>query len=63
MNADVALKKTVEESRFDSYEHSNRFENLVYRAVSEELISMSKASSLLQISLDQLKQNLMLTFK
>ena len=63
LNTDVNLKKIVEESRFESYEHSNRFENLVYRAVSEELISMSKASSLLQISLDQLKQNLMLTIK
>jgi len=63
LNADTALKKIVEESRFESHEHSNRFENLVYRAISEELISMSKASSLLQISLDKLKQNLILTIR
>lgn len=58
LNFESNLKQEVELTRYDGLEHSNRYENLVYRAVSEELISMSKASSLLQISLDQLKNKL-----
>lgn len=58
INFEPHLKKQVEEERYDGAAHSNRYENLVYRAVSEELISMSKASSLLQISLDELKNKL-----
>lgn len=58
LNFDTELKKLTEQSRYDGLAHSNRYENLVYRAVSEELISMSKASSLLQISLDKLKNKL-----
>jgi Zn-dependent peptidase ImmA (M78 family) len=58
LNFESKLKQEVELTRYDGLEHSNRYENLVYRAVSEELISMSKASSLLQISLDHLKNKL-----
>ncbi|PWA09501.1 helix-turn-helix domain-containing protein [Flavobacterium laiguense] len=58
LNFDAALKQSVELSRYDGQEHSIRYENLAYRAVSEELISMSKASSLLQISLDELNSKL-----
>lgn len=58
LNANKELKVLVDKSRFDGVEQSNRYENLVYRAVSEELISISKASSLLQISLEDLKNNL-----
>lgn len=63
LNFEPGLKKEVEQSRYDGLEHSNRYENLVYRAVSEELISMSKASSLLQISLDKLKNKLIDTIR
>ena len=55
LNYEPSLKQMIDESRYDGAAHSNRYENLVYRAVSEELISMSKASSLLQIGLDELK--------
>lgn len=58
LNSEPNLKQDVELTRYEGLEHSNRYENLVYRAVSEELISMSKASSLLQISLDKLKNKL-----
>lgn len=58
LNFDKNLKILVEQTRFDGVERSNKYENLVYRAVSEELISMSKASSLLQISLEDLKNKL-----
>ena len=58
LNTDYELKKVIEQTRYDGLAHSNRYENLVYRAVSEELISMSKASSLLQLSLDELKNRL-----
>lgn len=58
LNFDAELKRVTEQSRYDGLEHSNRYENLIYRAVSEELISISKASSLLQISLDNLKNKL-----
>jgi Zn-dependent peptidase ImmA (M78 family)/transcriptional regulator with XRE-family HTH domain len=58
LNFNPALKKAVEQSRYDGTEQSIRYENLVYRAVSEELISMSKASSLLEIGLDELNSKL-----
>ena len=58
LNFDTELKQVTEQSRYDGLAHSNRYENLVYRAVSEELISMSKASSLLQVSLGELKNKL-----
>lgn len=55
LNYDNALKQEVEMSRFEGDENSNRYENLVFRGVSEEFISLSKASSLLQLSLEELK--------
>lgn len=58
LNFEPGLKNIMEQSRYDGLGHSTRYENLVYRAVSEELISMSKASSLLQIGLDELKNKL-----
>jgi len=58
LNVETNLKLEVEKSRYDGLEHSIRYENLVYRGMSEELISMSKASSLLRVSLDQLKEKL-----
>lgn len=54
LNIEPNLKALVEACRYKGIAHSNRYENLVFRAVSEELISMSKASSLLQISLEEL---------
>ena len=55
LNFEAGLREMIEQSRYDGLAYSNRYENLVYRAVSEELISMSKASSLLQLGLEELK--------
>ena len=47
INFNPDLKKFVNESRFESPEKSNRFERLIYRALDQELISVSKAASML----------------
>jgi Zn-dependent peptidase ImmA (M78 family)/DNA-binding XRE family transcriptional regulator len=47
INFNPDLKKFVNESRFESPEKSNRFERLIYRALAQELISVSKAASML----------------
>lgn len=60
LNYDNDLKQFVEKSRFEGHESSSKFENLVYRAVSEEYISLSKAASLLQISLDEFKSSILI---
>ncbi len=58
LNSNQEFKSIMQASRFEGNEHSIRYENLVFRAVSEELISMSKASSLLQIGLNELKNKM-----
>jgi len=58
LNYDSSLKQEVEKPRFESDENSSRYENLVYRAVSEELISLSKASALFPLSLEELKNSI-----
>jgi len=60
LNYDKALKQLVETSRFGGTEKSDRYENLIYRAVAEEYITLSKASSLLQVGLDELKNSVTL---
>lgn len=52
-----ALEKEIDQSRFSSPEYSKRFERLVYRALAQETISISKASSLLNTSVDEVKEN------
>ncbi|MCF8341470.1 MAG: XRE family transcriptional regulator [Chitinophagaceae bacterium] len=59
VNAKPSLKNEIDSSRFNGNETSIRFENLVYRALSEEIISISKASTLLNTSLEHLRQNLL----
>lgn len=54
IKGDVELKKLLEENNFYGDEKSNRYENLVYQALSEEQISISKAASLLNRSLKEL---------
>jgi Zn-dependent peptidase ImmA (M78 family) len=58
VNANPALKKEIDASRFLGNESSIRYENLVYRSLSEETITISKASSLLNTNLEHLRQNL-----
>lgn len=52
-----SLEKEVDQSRFITPEYSKRFERLVYRALAQEAISISKASSLLNVSVDTVKEN------
>jgi len=58
INFNPSLKKEINLSRFKTPEFSNRYERLVYRAVSEENITMSKASSLLNRNVDFIRENL-----
>lgn len=58
-NADAAFKAQVERSVFDE-ERSTKFENLVYRALSCELITESKAAVLLNTSTEEVLKNYVL---
>lgn len=58
-NAVGEFKMAVEMSRARE-EHSNRFTRLVYRALASEVISVSKASSLLDVSVDKVINELVL---
>lgn len=55
LRMDSKFKSKIELSRYQGSEQSSRFENLVLRALSQENISHSKASSLLELSLSELK--------
>lgn len=54
MNFDADLKAYVNQERFETAEFSKRYEQLVYRALTQELISISKASSLLGVSINDI---------
>lgn len=56
-NALPAFKEAVEASHYPM-EHTNRFERLVYRALASEVISTSKAAALLDVSLNEVRNNL-----
>ena len=56
-NALPQFKTAVEKSLVDD-EHTNRFERLVYRALASEMISTSKAASLLNCSVEKVRDNL-----
>ena len=60
LNFDHDLKQLVDTSRFGGTEKSDRYENLIYRAVTEEYITFSKASSLLQVGLEELRNSVTL---
>lgn len=51
------LEKEIDKSRFKTPECSNRFERLVYRALAQENISISKASSLLNEKIEVVKES------
>ena len=54
-----AFKERIETSLYPN-EESNRFVRLVYNALSNELITISKAASLLHQSVDQVRGDLAL---
>jgi Zn-dependent peptidase ImmA (M78 family)/DNA-binding XRE family transcriptional regulator len=57
INSNPNLKIQVYKERFETPENSNRFEQLVYRSLSQELVSMSKASSLLNVNINAIIEN------
>ncbi len=57
-NSDPNLKALVNEERFLNDEKSERYERLVYKALSQEIISISKASALLDIDVNSVQQQL-----
>lgn len=60
LNTDSELKELVHKERFNTPEFSNRYEQLVYRAYSQELISASKAASLLDKNINKILEKVML---
>ena len=54
-NKDARFKQIIDESRIGD-EKSDRFESLVYKAYAGEIISLSKAASLLQIPESDIRQ-------
>ncbi len=57
LNYNPSLKREVDKERFQTPEESHRYEQLVYRALSQELISSSKASSLLNVNINEVLEN------
>ena len=57
-NRNSAFKERIEQSYYPQ-EESNRFNRLVYNALSNELITISKAASLLHTSVEQVRGDLM----
>ncbi len=59
-NKDKQLKENIVKNRYYLKEKSNRFDNLIAKAISEELITYSKASELSLKSVEYLKTNIKL---
>lgn len=57
LNKSNTLKADIREAVYPA-EHTNRYERLVYKAVSDELISVSKAANLLNESVDVIIEHL-----
>ncbi|NBB31542.1 helix-turn-helix domain-containing protein [Cellulophaga sp. BC115SP] len=57
LNFNPALKKEIDQERFQSSEVSHRYEQLVYRALSQELISINKAASLLNVNVNEVLES------
>ncbi|NJW52220.1 helix-turn-helix domain-containing protein [Salinimicrobium oceani] len=52
-----SLNREINLTRFETPENSNRYERLVYRALAQENISFSKASSLLNKNIEAVKES------
>ncbi len=57
-STDAHFKQLVNRERFLNDEKSNRYQRLVYKALSQELISISKASSLLNTDIKTIRERL-----
>lgn len=60
INYNPSLKREINMERFQTPEKSNRYTQLVYRALSQEIISVSKASSLLNKDINFFIENSLL---
>lgn len=60
INSNPDLKRQVNQERFETPEKSNRYWQLVFRALSQEVISVSKASSLLDKDINYFIENALL---
>ncbi|MCG2761309.1 MAG: DNA-binding protein, partial [Candidatus Delongbacteria bacterium] len=56
-NTNSELKKNIDKQRFCENEKSERFYRLIYRALSQELISIGKAASFLGESVASVRKN------
>ena len=59
-NKNDDFKNTANKVRFQGIEKSERYNRLVFKALSQEIISISKASALLNKDIDSLQQELSL---
>jgi len=57
MNQNQDFKANLEEERYQGEEFSDRFEKLIYRALAQEQISISKAAAMLGKSVQQIRDN------
>jgi Zn-dependent peptidase ImmA (M78 family) len=57
-NSIPGFKDSVDRVRFSGDESSERFISLVYRALSQEIISISKASALLNCSVEEVRNSI-----
>lgn len=57
VNKSDRLKEIIRRTRYP-VEHTTRYERLVYKALSDELISVSKAANLLNLSIDEVLEHL-----
>jgi len=58
LNKRADLKSAVDKSRYCSKESSGRFMQLLYKAIAKEVISVSKASALSNLSVQSLKSSI-----
>lgn len=58
LNANAFLKEHVHQSRFETSEFSDKYKRMVYRALAEEKVTLSKASALLHQPVDIVRKNL-----
>ncbi|PCH66964.1 MAG: DNA-binding protein [Bacteroidales bacterium] len=59
-NKEKSFKSYVEQSRYNTNEVSNRFNRLLAKSISEELISYSKAAAISLRTVNELKQDIIL---
>jgi hypothetical protein len=57
MNQNQDFKAHLEKERYKGEEFSDRFEKLIYRALAQEQISISKAAAMQDKSVQQIRDN------